>query len=162
MIQVEIRRAGEMDARAITELLNEIIEVGGTTAITEPMKPQDIVNLMRNAPRNAWHLAEDQNGELLGFQWIDQIEQLPAEAASIATFARLGKTGLGIGSRLFEATKLAAKSLGYTWINANIRADNTGGMIYYQSRGFEDYGVQKGVKLADGSQVDKVLKCFDL
>jgi len=162
MTHLEIRRAGELDARAIADLLNEVIEVGGTTAFTDPMKAKDIIYMMRNAPRNAWHLAEDQNGELLGFQWIDQVPDLPSEAANIATFARVGKTGLGIGSKLFEATKAAAKSMGYTWINANIRSDNTGGLIYYQSRGFENYGKIRGVTLADGTQVEKTLKRFDL
>ena len=49
-----------------------------------------------------------------------------------------------------------------TWINAEIRADNAGGLIYYQSRGFEDYGRIEGRRLADGTVVDKVLKRFDL
>ena len=51
---------------------------------------------------------------------------------------------------------------GYVWINAEIRADNTGGLIYYQSRGFEDYGRIKDYRLDDGMVVDKVLKRYDL
>jgi ribosomal protein S18 acetylase RimI-like enzyme len=52
--------------------------------------------------------------------------------------------------------------LGYVWINANIRADNEGGLIYYQSRGFRDYGRREGVALASGLVVDKVLKRYDI
>jgi ribosomal protein S18 acetylase RimI-like enzyme len=98
----------------------------------------------------------------MGFQWIEPARYLPPEAAEIATFARMGHTGLGIGSKLFEATQSAAKALGYAWINANIRADNGGGLIYYQSRGFEDYGRIEGYEMGDGTRVDKVLKRFDL
>lgn len=162
MTQIIVRRAGNMDCRAMADLLNEVIEIGGTTAYTDAVTSQYIQKKMQTETRNAWHLAEDEEGNLLGFQWISQADYLPVEAAEIATFARVGKTGLGIGSKLFEATKDAAKSLGYSWINANIRADNTGGLIYYQSRGFENYGSQKGIQLADGSIVDKVLKRFDL
>jgi hypothetical protein len=52
--------------------------------------------------------------------------------------------------------------LGYAWINANIRADNEGGLIYYQSRGFRDYDRWEGYQLPSGLVVDKVLKRFDL
>jgi L-amino acid N-acyltransferase YncA len=89
-------------------------------------------------------------------------DYLPREAAEIATFAKPGNQGLGIGSKLFEATRKAAKALGYTWINANIRADNESGLAYYQSRGFEDYGKIEGYKMADGRVVDKILKRLDL
>ncbi len=162
MSKMSVRRAGLLDARPIAQLLNQIILQGGTTAMTREMTADDIRALMTERPRNAWHLAEDDAGEVLGFQWIDQIDSLPPEAASIGTYARLGHTGLGIGSALFAATQKAARDLGYKWINADIRADNEGGLIYYQSRGFEDYGRKTGVQLDDGTQVEKVLKRFDL
>jgi L-amino acid N-acyltransferase YncA len=69
---------------------------------------------------------------------------------------------LGIGSALFAATRKTAKALGYKWINANIRADNEGGLIYYQSRGFQDSRGIEGYELTDGQVVDKRLKRFDL
>jgi ribosomal protein S18 acetylase RimI-like enzyme len=87
---------------------------------------------------------------------------LPPQAANIATFVQIGQTGLGIGSALFDATRKAAKELGYVWINANIRADNEGGLIYYQSRGFQDYGIIEGYRMGNGQLVDKRLKRFDL
>lgn len=159
---MHVRRAGPLDARAMAELLNEIVAIGGTTAITAPVAPEGLADRMETMPRNAWHVAEAEDGTLMGFQWIEQIDSLPPEAASIATFARVGKTGLGIGSALFTATRGAARDLGYRWINADIRADNTGGLAYYQSRGFEDYGRKTGVRLEDGTVVDKVLKRYDL
>ena len=71
-------------------------------------------------------------------------------------------SGLGIGSALFEATKRVARDIGYVWINANIRADNAGGLAYYQSRGFEDYGRKERVRMPDGRVFDKVLKRYNL
>ncbi|MGP6088619.1 GNAT family N-acetyltransferase [Antarctobacter jejuensis] len=162
-MRITVRPAGPLDARPLAELLNEIISAGGTTALTNPLSTTEMQDWMTRAPgRSAWHLAENEIGTVMGFQWIEPAEYLPDEAAEIATFARSGKTGLGIGSALFRATESAARALGYGWINANIRADNSGGLAYYQSRGFEDYGVKRGVPLGNGLTVDKVLKRYDL
>lgn len=160
---ITIRRAGPLDARPLAELLNEVIAAGGTTAMTRPVDAEDLRDWITRCPdRAAWHLAEDDSGEVMGFQWIEPAEYLPEDAAEIATFARRGRTGLGIGSALFRETEKTARALGYRWINANIRSDNMGGLAYYQSRGFEDYGTKPGVRLDDGRTVDKVLKRYDL
>ena len=160
---IRVVRAGKLHCGDMADILNELVADGTTTALAEPVSRLDIDGWMRRAPeRSAWHVAEDADGHIVGFQWIEPADYLPEEAAEIATFARMGKTGLGIGSALFEATRRAARELGYTWINANIRADNAGGLSYYQSRGFEDYGQKTGVRLTDGRVVDKVLKRYDL
>lgn len=161
---INVRKAHTLDAREMTAILNEIIQIGGTTAYTDPVNETYLKDRILAAPEvSAWHVAETDAGEIVGFQWITQgAEYLPREAAEIATFAKPGRQGLGIGSKLMEATKQAAKALGYSWINANIRADNESGLTYYQSRGFEDYGKIEGFRLADGRAVDKILKRFDL
>lgn len=135
---LHIRRATPLDARAMAALLNAIIEKGGTTAISEPVSGEILSDWMaRDSDRGAWHLAEDDTGDLLGFQWIGPRDGLPQDACDIATFVRLGQTGLGVDSALFDVTATAARALGYAWINASIRADNAGGLAYYRSRGFE-------------------------
>ena len=88
-----------------------------------------------------------------GFNGSNRLITCLLDAAEIATFTKIGKTGLGIGSALFRATEKAARGLGYTWINANIRADNAGGLAYYQSRGFEDYGRKTGHQI--GQRADR-------
>ncbi len=93
-------------------------------------------------------MVEDEAGIVMGFQWIAPHDGLPPEAVDIATFARVGRTQIGIGSALFRATEAAARQMGYRWINANIRADNEGGLIYYQSRGFETYGRIDGYRMS--------------
>lgn len=158
---ITVRRAGVLDARQMAELLNAVIKIGGTTAITEPVQAEDMKSWMQS-DNSIWHVAEDDTGEILGFQWVEPHEKLPPEATNIATFAQVGKTGMGIGSSLFRATEKAARELGFQWINAEIRADNEGGLIYYQSRGFEDYARTTGVTLADGQIVDKIHKRFNL
>ena len=160
---INVRPAMRLDADSMARLLNEIIKIGGTTALVRPVKGEDIADWMASSPdRAAWNVALDKSEQVVGFQWIDASDQLPPEAAEIATFVQVGQTGLGIGSALFSATAKAAKSLGYVWIRANIRADNEGGLTYYQSRGFRDYGVIEGYELADGTLVDKRLKRYEI
>ncbi len=160
---IHVRRAGPLDTASMAELLNEIIEQGGTTAITKKVTRGDLTDWMRHySGRNAWFLAEDDAGELLGFQWVEPNDSIPVEACDISTFSRVGHTRLGCGTALFEATKIAARDLGYQWINATIRNDNEGGLAYYQSRGFETYRTNTGVHLANGLVVDKIRKRYDL
>lgn len=160
---IHVRKAMGLDAGSMARLLNAIIDEGGTTAMTRQVTAQDIQEWMGFRPdRTAWHVALDQMESVQGFQWIEPREYLPSEACDIATFVKIGKTGLGIGSALFDATRQAANQLGYEWINANIRADNEGGLIYYQSRGFRDYDRIENYQLENGQTVDKILKRFDL
>ena len=120
---MHVRAAGPMEARAMAGLLGEIIEKGGTTAMTEPVSRDDLVGWMRHySGQNAWFLAEDNEGGLLGFQWIEPKSGLPSEACTIATFTRVVRSRLGTGSALFEATRKAAAQLGYSWINEIGRA----------------------------------------
>ena len=125
---VMVRRAGMLDFRQMAALLNEIVRAGGTTAITGEVAADDLHDRMtRHGDSGAWHVAEDEGGAILGFQYIEPHADLPLEACSIATFAKTERTGFGIESALFEASKKAARALGYCWINADIRADNGGG-----------------------------------
>ena len=158
-----VRPGSPADLRQAADLLNEIILIGGTTARTSKTTAADLGDWLAGDPDHAyWCVAEDEAGNLLGFQWIGPHPGLPSEACDISTFVKAGRTGLGVGSRLFEATRQAALDLGYEWINANIRADNSGGLIYYQSRGFRDWDRIEAVTLSDGTIVDKIQKRYDL
>jgi hypothetical protein len=85
--------------------------------------------------RSNWHVAEAESGEIFGLQWIEPMPVCrPRPAASRPSFA--GSAAARHRIALFPATERAARALGYRWINATIRADNEGGIVYYQSRGF--------------------------
>ncbi len=160
---IHIRHAGVIDTHGMAGLLNDIIRKGGNTAITQEITRDTLVGWFEQGqPNSAWHVAEDDTGTILGFQYIKPEANLPPEACDIATFVDLGTSGLGIGSKLFETTKKAARDMGYKWINATIRADNTGGLAYYQSRGFEDYAHLPNQELCNDQIVDKISKRYDL
>jgi len=69
---------------------------------------------------------------------------------------------MGIGQKLFSATRFAAKAAEVKTIDATIRADNVGGLKYYSGLGFTDYDVLKQIPLNDGTPVDRIRKRFDL
>lgn len=138
---MHIRPATPADARQLAELLGEIIALGGTTAIKEQSRAEMEAWIVSNPANSVMMVAESDRGELLGFQSIEPHPALPEDACDIATFTRVGHAQLGIGSALFSKTEPAAKALGYVWINAAIRHENTGGIVYYQSRGFERYEI---------------------
>lgn len=159
----KIRKPISLDAPHMAQLLNEIITIGGTTAMTRQVTGNDLTDMMASNPdQSAWHVALDDAEKVVGFQWIGPHSKLPAEACDIASFVQVGRTGLGIGSALFDATAAAAKQLGYVWINATIRADNTGGLTYYQSRGFRDWHFDENVKLESGLVVSRISKRYDI
>ena len=160
---IHVRPAIALDAASMARLLNAIIEKGGTTALTRPVAGKDMIEWMDTEPtRSAWHVALDDAEEVVGFQWIAPNGTLPDGAVDIATFVQIGRTGLGIGSALFNATAKDVKTLGYGWIYATIRADNEGGLTYYQSRGFRDWSFEEAVVLDSGQVVDKVKKRYDV
>ncbi|WP_294227791.1 GNAT family N-acetyltransferase [uncultured Shimia sp.] len=163
MSAITIQKGAAVDLRQTAELLNEIIAIGGSTAMTNPMSREDLEGwLMADPDKSNWHVALTEDGTLLGFQWIGPWGDLPPEACAIGTFVKAGRTGLGIGTKLFDASVKAADALGYTWMDAEIRADNSGGLAYYQSRGFEDYRTLRDVPLDDGTFVQKICKRYDL
>lgn len=150
-----------MDARALANLLNENAVQKEATAPAQKISPSDLIEEMR-IPNAAWHIAEDDKGRAQGFQWIAPHPDLPADTAEIASFVRLGGAGLEVGSSLFKVTCNAARSLKYSAIYAIIRADNTGGLAYYQSRGFETVKLINGIELDSGPIIDKVWKRYAL
>lgn len=160
---VTLRAAAPADARAIAEMLSQVLASADTSSISGPVDAATIRSWMSVAPeRSSWIVAEDDHGDILGLQWIEPGAGLTPEAANIATFVTHGRQQLGIGSALFRATEGAARALGYSWINATIRADNFGGLAYYQSRGFRTYGHEEDVEIAPGRCVDRLSARYDL
>jgi L-amino acid N-acyltransferase YncA len=164
-VNLTTRPATPKDATAMAALLNEIIAIGGTTAYEEPFSSESMDHHYVSARNLIACTVAEQDGELLGFQglfWPTEEDPLPSGWAFIATFARVGRTGGGVGRVLFAETVKAARGAGVRNIDATIRADNTSGLAFYGRMGFTDYGCVAGVPLKDGTLVDRIRKRFDL
>lgn len=158
-----VRPANAGDIDQMRRLLNEIIEVGGTTALEEPLSETDFRDyFLEGETLLACHVALDDEGKVAGFQSLGRHPKLAEDWADIATFARLAPKVRGVGTALFKKTCTFAREHQIKSINATIRADNTGGLTYYGKIGFETYKTDKSVPLSTGQKVDRVSKVFHL
>lgn len=148
------------DFRVLAQLLNRIIEIGGTTAYTDPVTA-DYLLQKSETPGSHWSVAIN-DAQIIGFQWIAPNDALPEGACDIASFVDPDAQGKGAGQVLFPATYAAARGLGYGWINATIRADNVPGLAYYSGLGFVDWNRENAITLGDGTVTDRIKKRFDL
>ena len=158
-----IRLVAAADAPALASLLNEIIARGGTTAFQRPFTPQRLAEIMlMGRSVICCFVAEESDGGLGGFQSLVRSENLPDDIGDIATFSRVGQTQKGIGSQLFAATRAEARRQGLTAISATIRADNAGGLAFYDRLGFTDHSIDRAVPLLDGAAIDRISKRYAL
>ncbi|WP_189435874.1 GNAT family N-acetyltransferase [Pseudovibrio japonicus] len=145
-------------------LLNRIIEIGGTTGLEKPLSTEEFIEwfLEIDLLESSVCAIDQETGEPLGFQTASHYGDIPADWVDIGTFVKPGLHKSGIGGALFKATLAGLQGKGLIAINATIRADNTGGLADYSSRGFKDYKVLEAVPLADGTLVDRICKRYDL
>ena len=99
---------------------------------------------------------------LIGFQFLGVNARLADGWSDIATFARVSNKVRGVGTALFAVTLRSAQQANFLAINARIRADNTGGLAYYDKMGFRTYAIDRAVPLSDGTPIDRISKRFDL
>jgi hypothetical protein len=160
---IVVREAIKSDGRALRVLLNEIIHIGGTTAIELPMLDSEFKDYFLCGP-NFIHcyVATSKSTGILGFQSLTRHPKLADGWADIATFAKIKPKTPGVGTALFNRTILYARRVGLGIINATIRADNISGLSYYSKMGFVDYFVDSAVPLSNGTLVDRVSKKFEV
>ena len=164
MTAILVRPATDADAPALAELLNAIIARGGTTALEQSFTPDRLARKYLTGPNviSCFVAYDAETGEALGFQTLTREAYVPDNWGDIGTFARVGGTQRGVGSALFAATRERALELGLAGLNAQIRADNHGGLAFYARMGFQDHHVDAAVPLTDGTPVDRITKRYPL
>ena len=157
-----VRPVTSADAQELADLLNAIIARGGTTALEGAFTPERLDATYLTGPKVlSCVVAEDrETGRLEGFQTLTKEPYVPDDWGDIGTFTRIDGIQRGVGSALFAATRDNARELGLAAINAKIRADNTGGLAFYNKLGFEDYRADRAVPLADGRPMDRLHKRY--
>ncbi len=156
---IAVRQMRSEDVSTACSILNQIIAIGGTTAIETPLSEPMFAQSFLDGPDTIiCHVALDTSGTVAGFQWLGSNKALPDGCGDIATFTRRDPVLKGAGRALFEATVKAARINGIKSINATIRADNHLGLSYYSKMGFMDHSVERGTPLQDGTPVDRISK----
>lgn len=159
MSRITVRTYTLGDVSEMCRLLNAVIEIGGSTAHQVPFSENEFIQKIINGESSlCCHVALDAQNTVAGFQTLNHHPELAEDWGDIATFARVSPKVRGVGQALFAETKCAAIRSGIVAINATIRADNEGGLAYYEKMGFETYAVKRGVPLADGTPVDRICK----
>ncbi len=153
-----LRDATVGDAPAMAEILNRIIEIGGTTAHQRALTPDEVCTYYIAGPGVETSVVAQEGDRMAGWQsvglWQDEMH--------IGTFVRPGGQARGVGRALFAQTCQRAQARGLTRIIAHIRADNGAGLAYYARLGFRDCGVDPAFALDDGTVVGRVFRAFDL
>lgn len=160
-----LRPATATDAPEMAALLNEIIAIGGTTAYEDSFDAQTMRASYMAAPNLLCCTVAETGGALAGFQGLfhpTEVDPMPEGWAFIATFARVGGAGRGVGRALFGETLRLARAAGIKTIDATIRADNASGLGYYARLGFVDYDRLRAVPLKNGTPVDRIRKRFEV
>ena len=153
-----IREATHDDRSQMADILNPIIVAGGTTAYQDPLEPAYFNRFLDDPdPKVFLHVAQTEMG-LQGLQWMSPLDPQHPHIGSIATFARPDTVQKGVGTALFAKTRQTSVDVGYTTLYAIIRADNTGGLAYYEKMGFRDHSRELAVPLKDGTPVDRITK----
>jgi len=158
--QIQTRHATENDVTELCLILNEIIEIGGTTAYETNLNESEFSEHFLSGEHCIVCIVAHSGDLTLGFQSLSIRPDLPNNWTDIATFSRSNSTVKGVGTALFTATKYYLSARKYTHINASIRADNRAGLAYYSKMGFEDYSIRRGIPLKDGTPIDRVSKQF--
>lgn len=146
----------------MVSILNEIIEIGGTTAFEKPLSSDELIACYLTGEQYLHCVLAEVNGTVSGFQSLTKHKKLAHDWADIATFARVQPKTPGVGTALFNTTRAYALENKIVAINATIRADNIGGLRYYSKMGFEQYSIASGIPLLDGTPVDRVSMKYKL
>jgi len=161
-VEYSVRAVQEEDAASIVELLNPIIRAETHTVMDEPVSVDDQIDFIRGLPERGVYLvaARDDDGAALGIQDVvpfSLAERAFAHVGVISTFVSLSHQGVGVGSRLTEATIQMAKENGFLKLVATIRADNPQALSFYEGQGFKIVGLARKHALVRGKLVDEIL-----
>lgn len=133
-----IRHARIDDTVTLAAVLERVIAEGDKTAIDTPLSPAEFAEwFVTGAHCVSCIAAFDEAGRAIGFQALERFhDDLPDDAADIATFVAAARRGAGVGRALTEATLREAASVGLGRLRAVIRRANVGARHFYAGIGF--------------------------
>lgn len=153
-----IRPATASDAFAMTQILNQIIAIGGTTAHETPKSAQQVLADYVTGPdvlSSVVTLVEDR---LIGWQSVGRWQ----DEAHIGTFVAPDVQAKGAGAAMFALTCDTVQKAGVPYLVASIRADNDPGLRYYARMGFTDFASEPHFALSTGQIVGRIHRRFDV
>ncbi len=160
-MSVRIRRASPLDAAGVSSILAAIAQERVHSAIDKPWSvEQERAYLESLSAREAFHVAEDSDEGLVGFQsldrWSTSLESM-AHVGQVGTFVLRKWRGNGLGRLLWRRTLAFARDHGYEKLVIQVRASNEVALTFYKQLGFGQCGrLRRQVKI-DGREDDEIL-----
>lgn len=163
---MNIRIASPSDAAGIVAVLEVVASERVYSAIDAVWSiDQEARYLESLSRREAFHVAVDEKGLIVGFQSLDRWSTLLPSMAHVAqagTFLLPGWRGCGVGRLLWEATVAFARAAEYRKVAIQVRGSNVGAQRFYLKLGFEQCGRLRRQVIVDGVEDDEVLMEFFL
>ncbi|MBL8231226.1 MAG: GNAT family N-acetyltransferase [Bryobacterales bacterium] len=156
----QVRKASPRDAAGIVRVLEAIAAERVHSAITEPWSVEQEERYLESlSPREAFHVAVDENGAIAGFQSLDLWSPLPSmsHVGQLGTFLLPQYRARGIARKLWAATESFAREAGYRKLAIQVRGANQAAQSYYRGIGFRECGRFERQVLIDGVEDDEVL-----
>lgn len=158
---MEIRRASSTDAPGIVAVLETVVLERVYSAIdTVWSVGQEARYLESLSPREIFHVAVEESGQIVGFQSLDLWSTLlpsMSHVAQVGTFILREWRGRGVGRLLWEATTSFAREANYRKLAIQVRASNLGAQAFYRKLGFNECGRLTRQVIVDGVEDDEVL-----
>jgi L-amino acid N-acyltransferase YncA len=157
----QVRRATPDDADGISAVLRVVAAERVYSAIDRAWSVEDQRRyLAALSPRDAFHLALTEAGEVVGYQSLDRYStflESMAHVGQLGTFVLPAWRGRGVGRALFIETARFAADAGYWKFVINVRASNASAQAFYRGLGFTECGRLRSQVVIDGREDDEVL-----
>jgi ribosomal protein S18 acetylase RimI-like enzyme len=156
-----IRRALPADAAGIVGVLRVIASERIHSAIDHVWTAEEEQRYVAAlSPREAIHVAVDQDQRIVGLQvldlWSPTLNSM-AHVGQVGTFLLPEWRGRGVGGQLWNATVAFARDAGFRKLVIQVRGSNAAAQDFYRRLGFRDCGRLTGQVVIDGLEDDEVL-----
>jgi RimJ/RimL family protein N-acetyltransferase len=158
---LQVRRATEQDAEGIAGIMHAVASERVHSAIDRAWTAeQERSYLASLSPREAFHVAIAESGEVVGCQSLERYSAFltsMAHVGQVGTFILPSWRGQRVGQALFAVTRPFALSAGYRKIVIQVRASNASALRFYQRLGFLECGRLRDQVVIDGRDDDEVV-----
>ena len=156
-----IRKAVADDAPGIVAVLEGIAAERIHSAIERAWTVEGQRRYLESlSAREAFHVAIDESGKVVGCQSLDlyaPVLSSMAHVGQLGTFLMPEWRRRGVGHALFQETLSFARSSGYRKFVIQVRASNTSARSFYRHLGFVECGRLSRQVVIDGLEDDEIL-----
>jgi RimJ/RimL family protein N-acetyltransferase len=154
-------RATPDHADGIARVLHTIVAERIHSAIDEAWDADEQRSYLASlSSRDAFHVAIDEAGNVVGYQSLDRYSTVlgsMAHVGQLGTFLMPEWRGRGVGQALFAETRRFAASAGYSKLVIQVRASNPAAQSFYKRLGFVECGRLRRQVVIDGREDDEIL-----